>query len=285
MATLAGAVSVAHTSVVPSARRFDRLAHQVRIVRVIAASEFKLNYADSALGYLWSLIKPLALFSVLYMVFARLFKLTGGFENYPLYLLIGLVLWTFLIDATNLTMTSIVARGSLLRKLSFPRITVPLSVTVTAGITFCVNLVAIVAFIVWSRVTPRLEWLLLVPLLVELFLFVLGIGLILATLYVRFRDVGQVWDLGSQLMFYASPIIYPVALLPPKAKVIVFLNPFVQIMQDVRAIIDEADPVETAGQVLWAPAGRLIPIALAFFTFALGVALFRRASPHFAEHV
>ncbi|MDP8910686.1 MAG: ABC transporter permease, partial [Actinomycetota bacterium] len=118
-----------------SPRPTANLLHQARIVRVIAGTEFKLNYADSALGYVWSLVKPLALFSVLYVVFARIFKLSGGLENYPLYLLIGLVLWTFVLDASTMTMTSVVGRGPLLRKVAFPRLTLPLSVTVTAGIT------------------------------------------------------------------------------------------------------------------------------------------------------
>src|SRR5437763_9577831 len=119
--------------------RRDAVAHQARVLRVIGRIEFKLKYADSELGYLWSVAKPLALFSMLYIVFGRFFKLNAGLKHYPLYLLTGIVLWTFFIDATNLTLTSIVARGSLLRKLAFPRLVVPMSVTLTAGITFCVN--------------------------------------------------------------------------------------------------------------------------------------------------
>ncbi len=274
-------------STVPAypAQRAHGLAHHARVLRVIAGMEFKLKYADSVLGYVWSLIKPLAVFSVLYVVFGRLFKLSGGFEHYPLYLLIGLVLWTFFFDAATTTMGSIVARGSLLRKMSFPRLTVPVSVTLTAGITFLVNMIAIAVFIAAAGLAPRLEWLVLLPLLGELFVFVLGVGLVLATLFVRFRDVGQVWELVSQLLFYASPIIYPVSLLPDWAKPIAFVNPFVQIMQDVRAVTDVSDPVDTVSLFLGGPAGRLIPIAVAFLTLALGLALFRRESPHFAERV
>src|SRR5436305_14114348 len=102
-------------------RAVSSLKHWLRILHVIAGAEFKLKYADSALGYVWSIAKPMALFTVLYIVFGRFFKLGAGFEHYPLYLLIGIVLWTFFLDATTLCVTSLVSRQALLRKLAFPR--------------------------------------------------------------------------------------------------------------------------------------------------------------------
>jgi ABC-2 type transport system permease protein len=261
------------------------LAHQLRILRVIAASEFKLKYSDSALGYVWSVIKPLALFSVLYVVFGRFFKLGVGFEDYPLYLLIGIVLWTFFVDASTLTMTSLVERGSLLRKLTFPRLVIPISLTLTSAITFGVNLMPLAGFIAWNRIVPRAEWLFLVPLVLELFVFTLGVSIILATLFVRFRDVGQVWELASQLLFYASPIIMPVGYLPPWSQPIAFLNPFVQIMQDIRSvIIADIDDI-TAADSLASVGGRLLPISIAVATLVFGLYFFKRESPWFAERV
>jgi ABC-2 type transport system permease protein len=259
--------------------------HQLRVLRVIASVEFKLKYADSALGYVWSIAKPMALFTVLYIVFGRFFKLGTGFPNYPIYLLIGIVLWTFFLDATLLTLTSLVARESLLRKLSFPRLVIPVSVTLTAAITLVVNLIPITIFMVWNRLTPRLDWLLLLPLLLELFIFTTGVGLILATLFVRFRDVSQIWELAGQLLFYASPIIIPVAFLPPWFQPLSFLNPFVQIMQDVREIVVYRTPVTTAQHVLHSTGGRLLPIGIAFATLVFGLYLFKREAPWFAERV
>ena len=260
------------------------LAYQARVLRVIAGTEFKLKYADSALGYVWSLIKPLALFSVLYVVFGRFFKLDVGFRDYPLYLLIGIVLWTFFADATTTTLPSVVTRGSLVRKLAFPRVIIPVSATLTAGLTFVINLLAVAAFVAWNRLVPELDWLLLVPLLVELYVFTLGVSLVLATLYVRLRDIGQVWDLGSQLLFWASPIFYPVGFLPPWVQPIAFLNPFVQVMQDVREIVvGTSEP--TAADVYGSPAGHLLPIAVAGLALAAGLWLFRREEHSFAERV
>jgi ABC-2 type transport system permease protein len=271
----------------PTARvgRRQSLEHQLRVLRVIARIEFKLKYADSALGYVWSIAKPMALFSVLYIVFGRFFKLGVGFDSYPVYLLIGIVLWTFFVDATTLCVTSFVSRGALLRKLSFPRIVIPISAAMTAAITLGVNLIPIAIFLAWNRLTPRLEWLALVPLFIELFVFTVGLGVILATLFVRFRDVSQLWELVSQLAFYASPIIIPVGFLPPWFQPIAFLNPFVQIMQDMRAVLIYTQPVITATSVLQAVGGRAIPICIAFVTLLVGLYLFRRQSPWFAERV
>jgi ABC-2 type transport system permease protein len=268
--------------------RRSRLVQHVRILRVIAGMDFKLKYADSALGYLWSLAKPVALFLVLYVVFGRFMKLGVGFHGYPLYLLTGIVLWTFFIDATTTTLTSIVARGSLLRRLSFPRLVIPISMTLTSTMTFAVNLIPLVAFIAWNRLTPHLSWLLLVPLLLELYIFTLGVALILATLFVRFRDIGQLWELLGQLLFYATPIIIPVGFLPPWSQPIVFLNPFVQVMQDVRGIVVYTLPSSatiSAADRLHSTGGRLDPILVALLTLAVGLYLFRRESPWFAERV
>src|SRR5580765_4739967 len=142
----------------PSARRRP-FVHQLQILRVFAGTEYKLKYAESALGYVWSVAKPLTMFAVLYTVFGRFFKLNVGFEHYPLYLLIGIVLWNFFVDATNLAMPSLVARASLLRKLAFPHLVIPLSVTLSVGITFLVNLAVVGVFVGLNGLEPNASWL------------------------------------------------------------------------------------------------------------------------------
>ena len=260
---------------------------QLRILRVIAGTEYKLKYAESALGYVWSVAKPLAMFAVLYTVFGRFFKLNVGFAHYPLYLLIGIVLWTFFVDATRLAMTSLVARAPLLRKLAFPHLVIPLSVTLSAAITFLVNLRR-------RRRVRRLE-----PdhadastgscsrfCSLELIVFTLAVGLVLATAFVRLRDVGQVWELVIQLLFFASPIIYPVGFLPPWAKPIAFVSPFVQVMQDVRAVIIGGPQAITAADVYGTAWAYLDPArVLRCSRSSFGLWLFRRESPWFAERV
>jgi ABC-2 type transport system permease protein len=268
--------------------RRRRLLHNLRILRVIAAVDFKLKYAGSVLGYVWSVIKPLALFTMLYLVFAKIFRLGEISQYYPLALLTGIVLYTFFADATNLAMSSIVARESLLRKMSFPRLIIPTSVTLGSAITFGVNLVVVGVFIAWNQIPPRPNWVLLVPLLLQLYVFTLGVSLVLATLFVRFRDIGQVWELATQLLLYATPIIYPVGFLPEWARTIAFLSPITQILQDVRALVlyqDLAPNRITATEAFHSSAGRLIPIGITLAVFALGFALFKREEPWFAERV
>jgi ABC-2 type transport system permease protein len=261
-----------------------RLRHQARILHVIAAAEYKLKYADSALGYVWSIAKPLAIFSVLYVVFGRFFKLNVGFQHYPVYLLMGIVLWTYFYDATTLAMASYVTRMSLLRKLAFPRLVIPVSVTMTAGITFLVNLAAVAVFVAANRIAPRLDWLLVLPLLLELYAFTLAVSVVLALLFVRLRDVRQVWELFSQLLFYASPIIYPVKFLPAWAQKIAFVSPFVQVMQDVRRVVIGSSEY-TAAEVYGSGWGRLIPLAFCAACLAFAYWLYRREGPYLAERV
>jgi ABC-2 type transport system permease protein len=270
------------------ASRRDSLRHQLRILHVLASVDFKLKYAGSALGYVWSVLKPLTLFLVLYLVFGRVFHLGAISHYYPLSLLIGIVLFTFFGDASSMGMTSIVARESLIRKMSFPRLIIPTSATLTATITLAINLTIIVLFVAWNRIVPRVDWFLVLLLLMELYVFVLGVSLILTTLFVRFRDIGQVWELALQLMFYASPIIYPVGFLPEWARRIAFLNPFTQVMQDIRALIvypDIAPNKITVAAAFGTAAGRLIPVAIAFATFGFGLLVFKRSEPWFAERV
>jgi ABC-2 type transport system permease protein len=266
----------------------SNIARQTRILRVIAGADFKLKYSGSALGYVWSVAKPLALFSMLYAVFGHVFRLGSISNYYPLSLLMGIVLFTFFSDGTTLGLWSLVARESLLRKMSFPRTIIPTSATLTAAITFGVNSVVVAAFVAWNEIGPRWTWFLLIPLLLELYLLVLGISLILSALFVRLRDVSQVWELVLQLLFYASPIIYPIGFLPPFARKLVFLNPATQVLQDIRAVIlypDLAPNRITINTAFGSPFARLLPIGIVLGILLIGFFYFRREEPWFAERV
>jgi len=253
---------------------------------VTVRTEFKLRYSDSVLGYLWSIARPLAYFTVIWVLLGGLFG--GGVQipHYPLYLLLGIVIFTYFVDAVGLQMSSIVERGGLLRKINFPRLIIPLSATGTASITFAVNALAVVVFIVASRLTPNATWFLIIPLLGELYLFILGFGLILAIGYTRFRDVGQLWDLGAQLLFFAMPVMYSISSLGERWQKIIILNPVAQVMQDIRRIVmgPQLDP-QTIAAVWGSREARIIPTLIAVGTFAMGLALFQRDSKNFAERV
>ena len=272
------------TAAAAAVSRPSGLAYHLRVLRTIATIEFKLKYADSALGYLWSLAKPLSYFGVLWLVFGRLFD--TGIDNFPLYLLLGIVLYLFFVDACGMALTSIVYRGALLRRLAFPPIIIPVSVTVTGTITFFVNAAAAAVFVAVGGASPGVDWLLLIPLVLELYVFIVGIGLILAALFVRFRDIGPLWELTAQLLIFASPVMYPITLLPEAAQRVVILNPLVQVMQDVRhVVLGDAASHPIAADVLGGVAGHVLPVAVALAVLAIGLAVFRRDAPRFAELV
>jgi ABC-2 type transport system permease protein len=224
---------------------------------------------------------------MLYFVFGHIFKLTRVSAYYPQSLLMGIVLFFFFSDATSLSMISLVTKESLLRKMIFPRIVIPMSAVLTAAITFLVNVVVVVGFIAYAGVPPRLSWLWLLPLLLELFMFTLGVSLILATLFVRLRDLSQLWELTLQLFFYASVIVYPVSYLPPWAQRVVFLNPFVQILQDSRSLVLYRDIPGNRITVdhAFGPYGRLLPLGVAALILLVGLLFFRREEPWMAERV
>ncbi len=260
----------------------------MRVLHVVGGIEFKAKYAGAVLGYVWSIAKPLAYFGVLWLVFAHLLRTANQTQDFTLFLLIGILLFTFFVDTVGTMLPSIVEGGAILRRLAFPPILVPLSASVGICITFAVNISALVVFIGIQRVAPRLEWLLVPLLLVELYIFCVGLGLLVAALYVRFRDVGQLWEVASQLLFFACAIFYPVGILPDWAQKVAFLNPLVQVIQDARhAILGGASgPNDVTAATVYAGAGgRIIPILIAVLVFAGALAFFRREAQYFAERV
>jgi ABC-2 type transport system permease protein len=274
----------------PSAavRATSGLAYYLRVLRVIGAIDFKIKYSDAALGYLWSVVKPLAYFGLLWLVFAHLLRTANQTEDFTLFLLIGILLFLFFIDAVSAMLPSIVEGGATLRRLAFPPIMIPLSASVAIGITFCVNLSVFAVFAAIQRVEPRIEWLLVVLLLAELYVFTVGLGLLLSALYVRFRDVSQVWELATQLLFFASAIFYPIGILPEWAQKVAFLNPFVQVMQDLRHVVlgGASGPNDlTASDVFAGAGGRLVPISIVALVFVAALVFFRREGRYFAERL
>lgn len=272
-------MSRAGTYVAPRAPLRRRLGYRLRIVRVLARTEFKLKYAGSVLGYFWSLAKPLLYFTVLWLVFSELFR--SQIPDYPLYLLIGIVLYTFVAEAVALALPSIINRGPVLRRMSFPSIVIPVSTTLSTAFTFLLNCLAIAAFVAASGIAPRLSWVLLAPLVIELYVFVLGLALIFASLYVRFRDAGQFWEVLATVLLFTSPTFYPIGILPGWAQHTVSFNPLVQVMQDGRRLILGAEG--RIAQFLPTLEPRLYPVAVALATLALGIVLHWRESPRFAE--
>lgn len=260
-----------------------QLHRTLALTGVLARSEFKLRYAGSAFGFLWSVVKPLALFAILYFAFSYVLRFGEGVDDYPLQLLLAIVLWTFFAETTVASTSVLVARADMIRKIAFPRIVLPLSVSGTALLALAFNLSAVLVICMFAGVTPTVAWLWLPLLLLELVLGTIGVSLLLAASFVRFRDMGQIWDLASQLLFYATPIIYPVSLVPEHLRTLVLSSPLAQIIQDARQVI--LDPASGTGREDLDLVVRVIPVALTIVLFVGGFVVFRRAADRVAEYV
>lgn len=249
---------------------------------MLAVTEYKLTYFGSALGYFWTLMRPLMLFGVLYVVFSEIFAIGAKIPNYPVVLLMSIMLWTFFSEVTSAAVACVVNRENLVRKIHFPRMAIPLSVTLTGVFNLIANLVAVFVFLAIYGIEPRLSWLLLPVLLVPLIAFATGIGMILSALFVRYRDVGPIWAVLQTALFYATPILYVIEIVPASARMAMMSSPIATNLELVRmAVIDPgaASPVT----VLGGPLGLLIPIGILVVTCAFGFWLFNREAPRIAE--
>jgi len=254
------------------------------LIKTISLTDFKLKYQGSVLGYLWSLVKPLMLFLVMYFVFTKVFKIGGDIPYYPVYLLLGIVVWTFFLETTISCLLSIVSKGDLIRKVYFPRAVLIISNSMTAFLTFLANLAIVVVFMVFNHV-PFTWNILFVPfVMIELYVFVLGVGLILSSLYVKFRDISHIWEVTMQALFYATPILYSPLALPVTYRKILMLSPIAQILQDFRYLTITTKTI-TVASTFESPFLIAIPYIIPFVVFAVGYILFEKMAAKFAEDV
>jgi ABC-2 type transport system permease protein len=262
----------------------DDLRRFVNLTLMLAVTDFKLRYFGSALGYVWSLARPLLFFGVLYVVFTKVVRLGAGIPNYAVYLLMSIVLWTFFAEATNGAVRSLVNRENLLRKIRFPRMVVPLSVSLTSFFNLGLNLVAVMIFALISGIKPQVGWLEMPVIVAALFVFATGVGMLLSALYVRFRDLEPIWDVALQVLFYASPILYVAAKWPDSVERFLMCNPIAVVLTQMRhAFMDPSAP--TAAQQIGGAPRLLIPLCVIVVTFALGWFVFKREAPRIAENL
>lgn len=251
---------------------------------LMATTEFKRNYFGTVLGYLWSLIRPLLLFAVLLFVFTRIFRLGSDVANYPVMLLLNIVLFTFFAEATQNAVTSVVNQESVVRKTQFPRLVIPMAVVLTTFFTLGINLLVVLVFILAWGVDPTWTWLLFFPALGLLTVFTVAVCTILSVLYVRFRDVLMIWAVVSQVLFYGTPVIYPIEIVPDEYQQAMFANPVAVIFEQIRVwVLDPSAPAAT--EVVGGWTGLLPAIAIFFGTIALSIWLFKREAPRIAEEL
>lgn len=277
---------------------FEKLKTRYReswvILRELVKTDFLLRYQGSFLGIAWSVLKPLMLFCVMYVVFVKFLRFSDGTETFPLVLLLGISLWNFFTEATTLGLCSMTTRGDLLRKINFPKYIIVISATINALICLAINLGVVVVACILSGVqfTANVLWL---PLnLAQLYALALAVALLLSTLNVYFRDAQHIWEVFLQGLFYATPIIYPLSMVGDKlasvapgvgllVEKLMLLNPAAQVIQDIRHNLIAPLTTDTIWTLSDNLLFQLIPVVLTFVLLGLGIHVFKKYSPKFAE--
>jgi ABC-2 type transport system permease protein len=259
----------------------------VHLTRLLAVTDFKLRFFGSMLGYLWTLMRPLMLFGVLYVVFSEVVRLGERVEFYPVMLLSGMVLFLYFSEATLKSVPSVTTNENLVRKIHFPRLAIPLSTVVAVSLQFALNLIVLLFFMLASGVHPRGSWVQLPLILLALFTFTVGVSMLLSAVYVVARDIDPIWDVFTQALFYATPVLYPIELLAERSETlshIAMMNPLAVLIQQMRhAMIDPN--AESAGAAIGGWVWLLIPAAITVGTFVLGFVVFNRMAPRIAEEL
>lgn len=252
------------------------------LMRQLVITDFKLRYQGSVLGYMWSLLRPLLLFTVLYVVFTYILPLGKDVPHYPAYLLLGVVLWSFFVEATTMGMGSIVGRGDMVRKVKVSKPAIVIASILSAGVNLCFNLVVVVVFMILTKVEIQPTAIFFPIILLELVALALACSLFLSALYVRYRDIAPIWEVILQVMFYATPIIYALSKVPEGVWGIILLNPIAQIIQDARQMLITPATV-TSHEVLPYGLSFILPIVGVGILTVCSVIFFKKRAKTFAE--
>jgi ABC-2 type transport system permease protein len=257
------------------------------LTRLLAITEFKRTYFGTALGYLWSVARPLLLFAVLVEVFTHVFRL-GSVPNYPVFLLFNMVLFGFFQEATTMAVPSIVSQEGIVRKTQFPRLAIPSATVLSSFFNLLLNLIVVFIFIVAWPVAPMWTWLLLPVILALMCVITLPVAMIVSSLYPRFRDLAIIWTVFATALFYATPVLYPyerVAATSHTLARVIALNPITPILQLARVWIIDPNAPYPGTAAAGGMRHLIFAIALTVAICVAAVWVFRREAPRIAEEL
>lgn len=245
------------------------------LLKELVSRDLKVKYRRSFLGYVWSLLNPLLMMTVMTVVFSYMFRF--DIPNYPLYLITGQTLWTFFNESTNMSMYSVLQNGSLIKKVYIPKFIFPISRVLSSFVTMSFSLVAIVIVMLFTK-APFYWTILLFPIpLLFLLLFSMGIGMVLSALSVYFRDITHLYGVLTLAWMYLTPIFYPVNALPDEIVPIVQSNPMYAYITFFRELVLYGTVPETA---MWLRCAGTSVIAM-----VLGMAVFRKMQRNFILYI
>jgi ABC-2 type transport system permease protein len=259
----------------------------LHLLWTVSKTELRTRYQGAVFGLLWSILEPLLIFAVMYAVFNSVTRFGGSVPHYPAMLLMSIMLYRAMFSSTtSRSVTCVVARESLVRKTQFPRIIVPLSVVLTATLLFVGDMAVLAVFLFIDGVQPMWTWLLFPVIVLMFLLLTIGVSLLLASLYVHFRDTLPIWGVVTLILFYGSPIIFPVEAAPSGLReVLFFANPFVPLLEQGRIwLLDPNAPAIT--DVSSGPlSGLLVPGLVYLAGCTVGLWYFIRRAPRVAEEL
>jgi lipopolysaccharide transport system permease protein len=245
------------------------------LIWILAWVDFKQRYKNSVLGYFWSLLEPLMMLGILYLIFSNLMKFPV--EYYALFLLMGLIMWNFFSRATTSSLAVIRFKPSMIKKVYFPRDILTISACTTA---FLMSLFESIVFVVFMAIfqIPLSLYILYLPCIIFLYyILTLGVSLGLAALNVFYQDIQYIWAVVLQIGFFATPVMYPLSVFPENLQHLLSYNPLAQIIFLARDVTLYAKAPNTASLAY--------VIVISFVTLAAGYAIFSRMEPRFAEEL
>ncbi|NJD54182.1 MAG: ABC transporter permease [Candidatus Methanoperedens sp.] len=245
------------------------------LIKNLVISDLKMKYSSSVIGFAWSMLNPLLMMLVLYFVFNNVFKSTQ--EHFAIYILIGLTGWRFFTFGTTGAMYSIVGKSSLVTKIFIPREILTFSAVISVFISSLLEFMVLIPLMVILGVKPSIFIIFFPVLHILFFLIVYGIGLAMASLFVYYRDVNQIWDVLLQMGFFLSPIVYPLSLIPEKYMFYYMLNPITSLIEMYRNLL--------LSGILPGLMDIVLVLMFGIILFSLGSWLFRKLSPGFAEEI
>ncbi len=246
------------------------------LIWLLAITDFKLRYSGSVLGFVWAFLKPLLIFLVLNFVFSNIFANNDPY--YSVKLLLGLVLFNFFAEGTSVGMVSLVSKSYILKKIALRHWLIVLSSTLHVLLSFLINICIVVIFMIAAQLLPSLGdvlWFLVYIMLT--YLLILAFSLVTSVLYVKIRDLNQIWEVLLNILFYATPIIYPLSIIPEKYHWILFLNPLTFLLQHSKqALIDHQ---------FTSPIVHMVMVAIILLTTAVCFWIFNRLTRKINERL
>ena len=216
--------------------KLNRWNYYIDLITVLTQKEIKIRYKNSILGYLWSILNPLAMALIFFFAFKKVLKVQ--IEDYTYFLICGLFPWQWFINSVSLSTNALIGNSTLIKKVNFPRQFIPLAVVLNDAVHFILSLPVVIFFGFYYKIYPNLSWIYGVPLLFfSQFILIFGLSLFVSALNLFFRDLERIVNIGIMLLFYATPIFYTMKFVPEKYKKILLFNPLVFLIENWRNVL------------------------------------------------